>query len=155
MALLSSPVTGQTQTGLTSPTYTITADMAPDSNGQQYAVTALGGTQTGVVANNVSSPFTLTYWKPKFARLRGRIGANGYSVINNPVNTYKLVTRKGVVVMSTAPAEEMTISTVVNVPAGSEGTDPLSVRACFSAHIGALDQSSAAFGTLAVTGVMP
>jgi hypothetical protein len=154
MALLTSPVTGQTQTGLTSPTYTLTADSAPDSNGQQYAVTALGGTQTGVVAHSNSSPFTLTYWKPKFVRLKGRVGANGYSLINNPVNSYKLVTRKGVSPLTTAPSEIMTVTTTITVPAGAEGNDPLSIRAALSAHFGALDQSSSAVGTLAISGVM-
>jgi len=38
---LSSPVTGAAQTGLTSPTYTVTADTPPDANAKQYAVTAL------------------------------------------------------------------------------------------------------------------
>lgn len=44
----SSPLTGASQSDLTSPTYTLTSDVAPNSNGEQAAVTALGGTQTGV-----------------------------------------------------------------------------------------------------------
>lgn len=55
----SSPVTGGTQTGLTSPTYTLTADIAPSALGKQHAVTALGGTQTGVRTSSAADPFTV------------------------------------------------------------------------------------------------
>lgn len=45
---LTTPVTGAAQTGLTSPTYTHVVDTPPNAYTKQYAVTALGGTQTGV-----------------------------------------------------------------------------------------------------------
>lgn len=38
----SSPVTGAAVTGLTSPTYSLTTDVAPSLNGKQYAITAVG-----------------------------------------------------------------------------------------------------------------
>lgn len=50
-------LTGAEQTGFTSPTYTTAADNAPDFNAKQVAVTAVGGTQAGVTAHSVSSPF--------------------------------------------------------------------------------------------------
>ena len=47
---VTSPITGQPQTGLTSPTYTVVADTAPAGNpGKQVAVTALGGDRKSVV----------------------------------------------------------------------------------------------------------
>lgn len=55
---LTSPITGAAQTGFTSPTYTLTSDLAPDNNGKQVAVTALGGTQVGVTTHSVAAPFT-------------------------------------------------------------------------------------------------
>ena len=61
---LTSPITGAAQTGLTSPTYTHVADVAPTINGKQYAVIALGGTQTNVRTHAISDPFTLTYDRP-------------------------------------------------------------------------------------------
>jgi len=54
------PVTGGAQTGFTAPTYTLSVDTAPDINGKQHAVTALGGTQAGVTSHSVSNPFTVT-----------------------------------------------------------------------------------------------
>jgi hypothetical protein len=64
----SSPITGGSQTGLTSPTYTILADTSPANNAKQYYVSALGGTQTGVLAHSVAAPFTLSFWKPQVLR---------------------------------------------------------------------------------------
>ena len=62
---LTSPVTGAAQAGLTSPTYTHAADTPPDVNAKQYAVTSLGGTQTGVLAHSVAAPFTTAMFRPK------------------------------------------------------------------------------------------
>jgi hypothetical protein len=70
---LTSPITGAAQTGLTAPTYTHTPDVAPAASGRQVAVTALGGTQTGVLAHTVSSPFTLTFFKPSVSKVLGKV----------------------------------------------------------------------------------
>lgn len=51
---LTSPITGAAQTGFTTPTYTHVSDVAPEANGRQVAVTALGGTQTNVIAHSVA-----------------------------------------------------------------------------------------------------
>lgn len=64
-------ITGQAQTGLTSPTYTTTVDVAPSANGKQWAITALGGTQTNVDSHSVSKPFTVTVFKPAVMRQLG------------------------------------------------------------------------------------
>jgi len=92
----SSPVTGGAQTGLTSPTYTITLDSAPDVNGTQHAVTAFGGTQTGVRTHSISDPFTITATRPKNPRVLPSPNAvtGKYSAI--PRNTYSFIVRKGV-----------------------------------------------------------
>jgi len=66
------PVTGAAQTGLTSPTYTLVADIAPDVNGRQWAVSALGGTQTGVRTHSASDPFTITVMRPKVFQSLGK-----------------------------------------------------------------------------------
>jgi hypothetical protein len=65
-----SPVTGAAQSGLTAPTYTLTADVAPAQNAKQYAVTALGGTQTGVISHSVAAPFTLAMFRQTGERTR-------------------------------------------------------------------------------------
>ena len=153
MSISLSTITGTAQTGLTSSTYTVTADTAPDSNGKQYVVSALGGTQTGVSAHSVSSPFTLTFWRPKFIRLIGLMNSIGW-IQNNPVNVYKLVTRKGTLPAAGERPQVCLISTTMSVPAGSDTYDIVSVRAAMSAHFGALSQQSAGIGDLANNGVL-
>lgn len=155
MALnLTSPITGAAQTGLTNPTYTHVSDTAPSPNGKQVAVTQLGGTQTGVVAHSVSCPFTITCFRP--AQLKSLPAANPVTgVIKNiPNNTYKVITRKGVIPASGVPAIPMPISTIIPVPAGSDTYDAASIRAALSAHIGALSQLSAALGDTGVSGII-
>lgn len=152
---LTSPVTGSAQTGLTSPTYTLTLDTAPDINGKQWAVTALGGTQTGVAAHSVASPFTITFWRPKLLRMLGVPNpVTGVLALNQvPNNVYRLVTRKGVIPLAGQAARVAAIETVVTVPAGSDTADAEDLRAAVSAHIGALNQVSAGFGDTLTTGV--
>jgi hypothetical protein len=153
---ISSPVTGAAQSGLTSPTYTLTADVAPDANGKQWAVTALGGTQTGVVTHSVSSPFTITFWRPKILRLIGIPNpTTGVLAANQvPNNVYRLLTRKGVIPLAGQAARVATVDTVISVPAGSDTVDPEDLRAALSAHIGALNQVSSGIGDTVVSGVM-
>lgn len=151
---LSSPVTGSAQTGLTSPTYTLTADVAPDTNGKQYAVTALGGTQTGVSTHSVSSPFTVTFWRAKIAKVLGNPNPITGVIANVPTNTYKLITRKGVLPLADQPIRTMVISTTIDVPAGADTADSEDVRAALSLHIGSLSQASAGIGDTAINGVM-
>lgn len=67
---VTTPITGGAQTGFTAPTYTNAADLSPDINAKQYAVTGLGGTQAGVTAHAASSPFLITYYRPKVYRDR-------------------------------------------------------------------------------------
>lgn len=153
MALtLSSPITGATQTGLTSPTYTVVPDTAPDSNGKQFAVSALGGTQTSVEAHSISKPFTLTWIKPRVMKMLGLLVA-GVQPKSIPRNTWKLITRKGVVPANGLTPTVMTIETNINVPAGAETYDANSVKAAISAHLGALSQQSAGIGDSAVSGI--
>jgi hypothetical protein len=152
---VSSPITGLAQTGLTSPTYTVTADVAPDTNGKQVAVTALGGTQSGVTAHTVASPFTHTFIRPKALRvLPGADPSTGLVRGTVPRNVYKLLTRKGVVPLANNPAVVMFITTIIDVPAGADLANPAEVRAALSSHFGYLSQVSAGVGDTAVSGIM-
>lgn len=152
---ISSPITGSAQTGLTSPTYTTTVDTAPAGNpGEQVAVTALGGTQTGVRAHSIGSPFTLNFTRaanlqvlPQSNPITGR-----YPKI--PTNRSTLVTRKGVLPLASLPYEIMLIKTTIDVPAGADTADPANIRAGLSAHIGALTQQSAGFGDMLIDGIL-
>lgn len=151
---LTSPITGAAQTGLTSPTYTLTTDLAPDANGKQVAVTALGGTQTNVISHSVAAPFTITFTRPRVFRSLGKPNPVTGLVKDVPRNTFKLITRKGVLPLSGQPYATMLITTTIDVPAGSDTTDAVNIRAALSAHIGALDQQSAGAGDTAVSGIV-
>lgn len=149
---ISSPITGTAQTGLTSPTYTHVAMGAPDVNAKQIAVTALGGTQTGVDVHSVARPFTLAFWWPKVLRVLPSLNSQG-QLPSVPMNVYKLITRKGVTPLANQPSKTMLITTEIAVPAGSDLADAANVRAALSAHIGALSQQSAGIGDTGVSGV--
>lgn len=149
-----SPVTGTAQTGLTSPTFTLTDDVAPDSNGKQRAITALGGTQVGVTTHSVAAPFTSTFVRPRAFKALGQPNPVTGRVANVPRNTYRLITRKGVLPLVGQPYQNLMITTIIEVPAGSDLADPANVRAALSAHIGILSQQSAGIGDTVVTGVM-
>lgn len=149
-----SPITGTAQTGLTTPTYTLTPDVAPDVNGKQVAVTAVGGTQTGVTAHSIASPFTITFVRPKNPKVLGNPNPVTGRLPSVPVNSFYVITRKGVTPLVNQPAKAMKITTIIEVPAGADSYDAQNVRAALSAHIGALSQQSAGVGDTAVTNVM-
>lgn len=152
---LTTPVTGGAQTGFTSPTYTIVSDTPPTSAGKQYAVSALGGTQTGVdSSSSPSKPFTVTLERP--AILRALPAVNGATGIlpNVPRNTYKVRVRKGVVPLSGQAPQVMLLTCTLDVPAGADVADAANVRAGLSLLVGALNQISASIGDTLVTGVI-
>lgn len=151
---LTTPVTGGAQTGLTSPTYTITADVAPNSASRQYAVTALGGTQTGVTISSVSAPFTVTAERPASFRQIGQPNPVTGVVSNIPRNKYVVRTRKGVIPLAGQNPQVMLVETIIHIPAGSDTADPLSVRAALSLHLGALAQASAGIGDTVTSGIL-
>lgn len=151
---LSSPLTGGAQTGFTSPTYTLVTDSAPSANGKQSAVSALGGTQAGVTAHSASVPFTLTRFKPQQVKTLGVANPVTGVIKNIPNNVYKCITRKGVLPAANQSAIPMAITTTIPVPAGADTYDASNVRAAISAHIGMLNQLSAALGDSCVSGII-
>lgn len=152
--VITSPVTGAAQAGLTSPTYTLVSDIAPDINGRQQAVSALGGTQTGVLANTVSQPFTISSFRPKTFKVLGKPNPITGLISSVPKNQYKIITRKGVIVQVGQPAQVMNITTTCDVPAGSDIADPLSIKAALSLHAGAITQVASGIGDTLVQGIM-
>lgn len=152
---LSTPITGAAQTGLTTPTYTLTADYAPDvNNGKQWAVTALGGTQTGVTYHSGSSPFTIMFSRPRVFRVLGKPNPTTGLLKDVPVNIYKFNVRKGVTPLAGQPYALAMVRGEIHVPAGSDTYDPANIRAMLSAAIGALSQISAGLGDTAVQGLI-
>lgn len=149
-----SPITGSAQTGLTSPTYTITPDSNPDVNGRQVYVSALGGTQAGVSTHSVAAPFTLSMFKPKTLKVLAPVNPVTGVIRNVPMNTYKVITRKGVVPLAGQSHKTAIISTNLDIPAGADTADVPNLRAAISAHIGLLQQLSNEIGNSVVTGTV-
>jgi hypothetical protein len=154
MFTLTTPITGAAQTGLTAPTYTLISDLAPDNNGRQVAISALGGTQAGVTVHSVASPFTITFTRPRVFKQLGKPNPTTGLIKDVPRNTFKLITRKGVTPLASQPFVNLQITTIVDVPAGSDTYDSANIRAALSAHIGALSQQSAGAGDTLVNGVV-
>lgn len=151
---ITSPITGLTQTGLTSPTYTVVADTAPGSNGKQWAVTSLGGTQTNVRTHSASDPFTITFERPVSVR-QAPIPNPITGVIGNvPRNTYTARLRKGVIPVTGQNPQVMLFTGTYAVPAGSDLSDAVNVRAGLSAYLGALSQQSAGWGDTLVSSII-
>lgn len=149
-----SPVTGAPQTGFTTPTYTITSDKAPNVNGTQYAITAVGGTQTGVTVHSGSNPFTTTVFRP--ANFKVLPAANPVTGVVKayPVNTFKHVTRKGAVANTNGPYQINRATTAWDIVAGTDNVSPAEIRALASLHIGIQWQQSAGIGDLLVTNLL-
>lgn len=146
----SSPVTGGPQTGLTSPTYTLAEDTAPVPHGKQYAVTALGGTQTGVEVNSMGNPFTITAFKvpnpkgsPIVNPVTGALQSVGYNVV-------RLLVRKGMESVVDQPRQIALADLTIKVPAGADINDPESIRAMMSLLAGVLWASSADIGSIPI-----
>jgi hypothetical protein len=129
-------------------------DTAPDSNGKQIAITALGGTQTGVTVGSVASPFTITFTKPKVLKGLSVVDPVTGVLRNVPRNQYGMITRKGAVPLAGQAPVTCIIRTTFEVAAGTDLASPAEIRAMLSAHIGGLTQQSAGIGDTLVSGVM-
>lgn len=150
----SSPITGAAVSGLTSPTYTIAADVAPSINGKQYAVTALGGTQTNVDISSVSKPFTISFFRPVALKTLPQVNPTTGVIKNIPMNQYKLITRKGAQPAANQMVMVARITTIIEVPAGTDTYEPEELRAMLSAHAGTLWNQASGIADTVITGVM-
>jgi hypothetical protein len=146
----SSPVTGGPQTGLTSPTYTLVADVAPAAHGKQYYVSALGGTQTGVEVNSLSNPFTTTFFKVAAPKALPPVNASG-GLQSVPKNVFKWNVRKGLEVVSGQPRQVGLFELSMSIPAGADIQDPESMRAALSLLFGIAWAESSNLGTTLIT----
>jgi hypothetical protein len=148
------PVTGGAQTGFTSPTYTLTSDVAPDINGKQHAVTALGGTQAGVRSHAVSDPFTVTYSRPKNPRVLPSPNPTTGKYGPIPRNVHTLIVRKGVNYAANNAPDLFLMRLEMSVPAGADAYDAANVRAAMSLLAGILSQQSSGAGDTLTTGIV-
>ncbi len=145
-----SPVTGSPQTGLTSPTYTLIADVAPAAHGKQYYVSALGGTQTGVEINSISNPFTTTFFKVASPKALPPVNASG-GLQSVPKNVFKWNVRKGLEVVTGQPRQVGLFELSMTIPAGADVADPESIRAALSLLFGISWADSSNLGAILIT----
>lgn len=151
---LTSPVTGTAQTGLTAPTYTHVVDTPPNAYSKQYAVTALGGTQTGVDVHGASKPFTITFSRPANIRPAPVVNPVTGIMSNSPRNVYSVLVRKG---QSPGVSQNPQVSVLrcdLSVVAGADLVEPEDIRASLSFLIGSLSQQSAGLGDTLINGVL-
>jgi len=150
--IVTSPVTGSAQTGFVAPTTTVVTDQAPDINAKQIAVTAVAG-MPSVDPSTVSKPFTSTFFKPKqLAQLPPAQAGTGI-IKNVPVNTWRLLTRKGALPAANQQPLICRIETRIDVFAGCDTYEPEEIRAMLSHHIGVLNQQSSGLGDTVITGI--
>lgn len=149
-----SPVTGAPGTGLTSPTYTLVSDTPPSSNGKQWAVSALGGTQTNVTINSVDKPFTLSVFRPATFNRLPPVNPTTGVLPRVQRNVHKVITRKGATPLAGQTPQLILIETVVTVPAGCETADFPALAAAMSLHIGSLWEQSNEWGDAFASGLL-
>lgn len=148
-----SPVTGAAVTGLTSPTYTLVADVAPSPNGKQYVVSALGGTQTDVVVHSASSPFTVSFFKPQIVKAFDFLRGAKASQTNN----YKVLVRKGVrtaVQDSTYRDSVARVEINIIAPVGSDALSQSDLKAMLSCAAGVLHDQAGEIYDSVVAGTL-
>lgn len=130
-----SPVTGAALAGLTTPTFTIAAGQAPNAVSKQYNVTALGGTQTGVLAHGLSSPFTLTMFVPSTIKVLGVPNSSGV-IRSFPRNQFDLLIRKGMIPLANQPSQVAWVRMMASIPAGADIADKNSILSMMSLFSG-------------------
>ncbi len=146
-------ITGATQAGFTSPTYTLAADLAPDASSRQWFVSALGGTQTGARAHTAGDPFTLLIRRGPYRPLGSQNPVTG-SYGNVPKNKIEILLRKGVKIDAGGTLQVANLRVIAEIPAGSEVNDASNIRAAVSALLGQLAEVAAGYGDTLVQGTI-
>jgi hypothetical protein len=151
---LTSPITGAAVTGLTSPTYTIAVDTPPNSYSKQWAVTALGGTQTGVdTSSSASRPFTLTAYRPQSLKTLNTVDATGVVRVIG-FNTYGILMRKGLTPLTGQASKTSQLRAEMSIPAGADTADQPNIKAAVSCFVGSLYQQADGIAQTLMTGVL-
>lgn len=148
-----SSITGGAQTGLTTPTYTLAADLAPDAASRAYVVTALGGTQTNVRSSTAGDPFTALIRRGRYQSIPPKNPVTG-AYGNVPLNRIEVLCQKGVYIDSSNTLRTARIRVIAELPAGCEAADPANVRALASFMIGLLSEESQDYGDTLITGIL-
>lgn len=151
---LTSPVTGSTITGFTSPTYTVAVDTPPNAWSKQWAVTAIGGTQAGVDSGSAASrPWTLTAYRPQNLKTLNAVDSTGV-LRTVGFNTYGFLERKGLTPLAGQASKTAQLRAEFSVPAGADSADQPNLKASVSSFLGSLAQQSDGIANTLMTGVL-
>ncbi|DAD51513.1 TPA_asm: coat protein [ssRNA phage Gephyllon.2_11] len=151
---LTSPVTGSAQTGFTAPTYTVVADTPPNAYSKQWAVTAIGGTQTGVDIHGASKPFTVTFSRPNQIRPAPLPNPTTGVMPNSPRNVYSVLVRKGAIPGTGQNPQVCVLRADLSVVAGADLLEPEDIRAALSLLIGSMTQQSSGLGDTLINALL-
>jgi hypothetical protein len=151
---LTTPVTGAAVTGFTAPTYTVAVDTPPNTWSKQWAVTAIGGTQTGADTSSAASrPWTITAYRPSSIKTLNAIDTTGVLRVVG-FNTYGVLTRKGMTPLAGQASRTAQMRSEFSIPAGADTADVPNIKAAVSSHIGVLNQQSAGLADTLATAVL-
>jgi hypothetical protein len=149
---LSSPVTGATVSGLTSPTYSVTVDQPPNSYSKQWYVSAIGGTQAGVdAASTASKPWTFTFTRPPVLKTLNAVDATGV-IRQVGFNTYEYLMRKGLLPLTGQAVRISNWKASFPVLVGADTADAPNIRAATSSFVGVLNQQASGLADSLITG---
>jgi hypothetical protein len=146
-----SSITGGLQTNLTSPTYTLSADTA-DALSKSWAVTGLGGTQTGVRTHTAGDPFSVLIRRERY-KARPSINAVTGQYPNVPLNRTEQVITKGLKIDSAGTIRPGRVRIIWELPAGSESNDSINIEAMASLAVGLNNEESADLGQTLIAGL--
>jgi hypothetical protein len=93
-------------------------------------------------------------FRPKNPRVLSPVNPITGVLTSVPTNTYKVITRKGVLPLTGQAYKTMIVTTTIEIPAGADTADAANVRAALSFHGGLLAQQSAGIGDTCVSGVL-
>lgn len=150
----SGAITGATVTGLTSPTYTVAADVGPSPLTKQFVVTALGGTQTDVSVHSVASPFLISFTRPSAFKPLSIVNPTTGRLQSVPRNVWKMVVLKGATPLAGQASATIIARMEFAIPAGVDSADPNEVRALMSFLAGILSNQASGIAASFIDGVI-
>jgi hypothetical protein len=93
-------------------------------------------------------------FRPKQFGVLGKPNPTTGLIANVPVNSYKVIGRKGVTPLAGQPSQVAAVNIDIRIPAGADTADAANIRALMSAVIGTLNSISAGLGDTTVNGVL-
>jgi hypothetical protein len=149
---LSSTFNGATVNGLTSPTYTVTADQPPNPYSKQWYVSGKGGTQTSVDSSSTASkPWTFTFTRPPVLKALNSVDVTGV-LRQVGFNTYEFLMRRGLVPLTGQAPRVCNWRASFPVLVGADTADTANLRAAVSSFVGALSDSASGLSDSMIAG---